>query len=79
MQTAKARATQFLLSLKIGAGEYKVQETKTPANEAVKFYVNPDKKRGKSRKKLSQRRSRKFLRNFVLNKPLFITTKSNPK
>ena len=70
--TAKSRATQFTLSLRLGPGEYKKQETITPNGVSVSFFVNPDKNAAQVRTEVLAKKLRDHLGEICPGKSFFL-------
>ena len=70
--TAKSRATQFTLSLRLGPGEYKKQETITPNGVSVSFFVNPDKNAAQVRTEVLAKKLRDYLGEICSGKTFFL-------
>ena len=71
-QTGRRYATQFLLSLRLGGGEYKKQEASTPDDGKVQFFVNPDKNGAQVRMEIQAKALRDILGEVCLGKQFFL-------
>ena len=67
-KTASARASQLLLSLRLGPGKFKTQEAKGAGAEKVKFNINPDKNGAQVRKEVQTKSLREIIEKHLPNK-----------
>ena len=70
--TARARATQFSLSLKLGAGKYKDQFVMSPNLVETKFYLNPDKNGCQVRKEVLTKSLKSYLGEHLPQEEFFM-------
>jgi len=70
--TARARATQFSLSLKLGAGKYKSQSVLSPNQVETKFFLNPDKNGCQIRKEVYTKALKAYLHELLPHEEFFM-------
>lgn len=73
INTASARANQFLLSLKLGKGKWKVQQVKDDGGNSVQIYINPDKNMAQVRKEILSKALLKILQEKIPDRTFFLS------
>jgi hypothetical protein len=71
-RTAASRATQFLLSLRLGRGRFKEQSALDVSNSPIKIFFNPDKNGAQVRKEVLAKGLKGILEGHMPDKAFFV-------